>query len=420
MVSRVCSLRAVRLLTPACLLCVLLAAGCAVNPYIKSHQQYFSGDPAAAEQTLTLEAQKEATKDGKWKNLYLWDLGIYQFNQGKYKEAIDSFKASVLDRERMYGTGETVKTVALKSSSSSKYLGDPVEVSVAYLYLGFSYLLRGDLENCLVAFRRSTEEDLSEDEQRIGDMAITNYMMGECYLRTQQPDDAIVAFRRALASSPDFVPAYIGMLHAAGQNKDLSTQEFARAEMAKRLSPEYLAQLDSQSSQGIVVVLANDVPDFVSKDMWVGMFRKREEVASNIGRWQLRIEQAVTPVAMSQADHMHTHFKDQGGFQGETTRQLAKAAMGQGLKRLGLGFLAPNTDADIRYWSTMPGRFHVGYLPIAPGTYNVSLQCFDKKDKEFTTLGRQWSGVVVQDGQRAILIANSFVKADTKQISVSN
>jgi tetratricopeptide (TPR) repeat protein len=394
---------------------LLLLSGCAVNPYLKGHQQYYSGDPGAAELTLAPVAEKEIAADGKWKNLYLWDMGVYQFNQGKYKEAVESLKASVADRERMYGTGETIKTVALKSASSSKYLGDPVEVSVAYLYMGFSYFLVGDFENCLVAFRRSAEEDLSKDEVRIGDMAITNYMMGESYLQTKGFDDAVVAFRRATASSPDFVPAYVGMLRAANQNHDRAAQEFARSELEKRVAPEYLALCDEHPNQGIVIVLSSEPPDAVTADMWLGAFRKRQEIKTVVDHWQL-IAEPEHALALNQADHMHTHFKDQGGFEGEANRQMSKALVGQGLKAAGCGILAPSTDADVRYWSTMPGRFFVGYLPATSGTYGLSLRCFDKKNNELLKLSQQWPDVVVQEGQRTVLIVNSYVKAGTEQV----
>lgn len=393
-------------------------AGCA-TPYVKSHQLYFMGDAAGAETVLTPEADKELKKDGNMKNLYMWDLGLYQFGQGKYKEAIQSFKHSVADRERLYSTGQTITAVAFKSASSSKYLGDPVEVSVAYLYMGFAYTILGDQENAMVAFRRSTEEDLNKDPTLVGDMGITNYMMGEWYLRGKQYDNAIVAFRRAASHAPDLVPAYVGIYHAARESKDQNALDFAKQGLEKRVGAAYMQQIEANPGQGITVVLASELPDGVSKDIVTGMFRQRNEVTSPIKYWELRAETG-EKLVLTQADHMHTHFKDQGGMGGEATRQVAKAAVGEAMKLAGCGILAPSTEADVRYWMTMPGRFYVGYTPAAEGTYTVAVQAYDGKSRPIATLAQEWTGVPVAKGRRTVLVANSYIKAPTARLLGGN
>lgn len=389
-------------------------AGCA-TPYVKSHQLYFTGDAGGAETVLAPVADKELKKDGNMKNLYMWDLGLYQFSQGKYEEAIESFKHSVADRERLYSTGQTITTVAFKSAASSKYLGDPVEVSVAYLYMGFAFTILGDQENAMVAFRRSTEEDLNKDPGLVGDMGITNYMMGECYLRAKQYDNAIVAFRRAATHAPDLVPAYVGIYHAARENNDRNALDFARQGLEKRVGAAYMQQVETHAGQGITVVLAGDLPDNVSKDVLTGMFRQRNEIASPIQHWELRAEDH-DKLLLAQADHMHTHFKDQGGLGGEATRQVAKAAVGEAMKMAGCGILAPSTEADVRYWMTMPGRFYVGYAPAAEGTYSVAVQAYDGRSRPLPALAQEWTGVPVAKGRRTILVANSYVKTTTAQL----
>ena len=82
--------------------------GCAPNPYSKAQGHYFDGDPVMAEEVLTPVSAEEAEKDGKMKNLYLWDLGVYRFSQGNYEGAIECFMAGVKDVEAIHDAGETV------------------------------------------------------------------------------------------------------------------------------------------------------------------------------------------------------------------------------------------------------------------------------------------------------------------------
>lgn len=397
----------------------MMLAGCAGMAKKTHYDYYYAGDPVEAERIIAPHAEKAALEDSKQKNLLLWDLGVYQFSQGKYKEAIESFKQSVLDRERLYGTGETVKTVALKSASSSKYLGDPVEVSVAYFYIGLSYFMLDDLENALVAFKRSTEEDLSGEEEKIGDMAVTNYMMGECYVRTHQYDDAIVAYRRALSHADGLLPAYAGVLHSARASKDQSAFEFAEQALKERADAGYVERILENPHRGVTVLLLGEWPDAVAADGWTGAFRKRQEISSKVtdGRtWRITTDHGDSRV-LCEADYMHTHFTDQGGFGGEAARQVTKAVVGQGLKKLGFGFLAPKTDADVRSWRTMPGRVRIGYVPTDAGSHTVTVSMTDKKGVEALTARQEFLDVSVPEDGRVLLIVNEFVKNSGAQIS---
>jgi tetratricopeptide (TPR) repeat protein len=385
----------------------LLWTGCA-TPYMKAEQAYFKGDPATAEKTLAPIAQKETKKNGKLKNLYLWDLGVYRFSLGDYDGAIEVFMQSVTDAERIHGAGENVGA-AVTSAASQQYVGDPVEISVAYLYLGMSYFMKGDYQNALIGFRRSIEEDLSKDEARRGDMGITNFLLGECYSRTGKFDDAIVAYRRAIEHEENMVPAYASLYWALKKQGNVSDIARIQGEIEKRAGKEYLASIDSTAGQGIVVAMFGGKASRVKGDALLGAFRQRNEIGQKVANWEASTNPADPYLALFPADNMHEHFKDQGGLGGEAKKQATRLVAAKAMSAVPiLGLFAPSTQADVRFWPTLPGTVHVGYLPAQPGRYDINVKAYDKDRKPLNEFYQTWAGVVVPEKERALVILTSW------------
>ena len=269
--------------------------------------------------------------------------------------------------------------------------------------------MNSDYENAMVAFKRSLEEDFSKDISRQGDMALTNFVMGECCIKKRQWDDAIVAYRKAAASSEVMLPAYVGILHAASINGDASATDYATENIVKLTSESYLEELKSNSGQGITVILFDGRADIVKADAFLGAFRKRSEVKHKVVTWRLNSATGGTG-NLALADKLHDHLTDQGGFEGELSRQTSKAVAGTIMKQVPcLGLFAPSTDADVRYWATMPGRFFVEYLPLPAGEVDLNTVGYDKKDKAVQGMNLNWNNIPVREGQRTLLIATDCV-----------
>jgi tetratricopeptide (TPR) repeat protein len=403
-----------RLVLAAFLAAAVLWVGCA-TPYMQAEQTYFAGDPAGAEKKIAPVAEQEAKKNGNMKNLYLWDLGVYRFAQGNYDGAIEALMQGVKDAEQIHNTGKTV-AAALTSASSQKYVGDPVELSMAYLYIGLSYFMKGDYQNALVGFRRSLEEDLSKDETRKGDMGITNFLMGECCSRVGKFDDAIVAYRRAIEHEENLLPAYATLywtLKRQGNTSDLARIE---GEVEKRSSKEYLAQVDSSAGQGIVVAVFAGRPSSVKKDEFLGAFRKRDEVKQPVEYWELSGGPKNTRVDLFLSDNMHGHYTDQGGLAQDAKKQATRAVAAKAMSAIPiLGLFAPSTDADLRFWPTIPGRVHVGYLPVPPGTYDLTVKGYDKEHNPLDAYSQSLKGIAVPEHKRALVVLTSWRTASLEQ-----
>ncbi|MCG7852452.1 MAG: tetratricopeptide repeat protein [Methanosarcinaceae archaeon] len=394
-----------RIVIPLVLAAILISAGCA-SPYISAEGEYFKGDPAAAEQILTPSAEEAVKKNSREKNLMIWDLGVYRFAQGNYDGAIEAFMEGVRDVEELHSTGQTV-AAALTSASSQKYIGDPVEISMAYLYIGLSYFMKEDYQNALVGFRRSLEEDLSKDEARQGDMGITNFMMGETFLRVGKYDDAAVAFRRAIEQHDDFAPAYMGLSFAL--DKMGSTSDLARikSKLDTLIYDDNIKKNWSEyPDQGITVVMFSGKASKVQKDAFTGSFRKRSENQHNAKKWLLNVLPEPGRANLYFSDAMHEHFTDQGGLGDEVRQQTTRAVIGTGMKALfGFGI---NTDADIRYWPTLPGYIYVGYVPVPAGNYSIEVEGLGNSNKLIEAFSREYDGIEVVDGKRTLVVITSF------------
>ena len=391
-------------------LCLVILSGflfgCS-TPYTKAQNSYFGGDPAGAEGILAPLAEKEVEKSGKNKNLYLWDLGVYRFFQGNYDGAIESFMAGVVDADMLHTAGETVGS-AFTSASAQKYVGDPIEVSLAYFYLGLSYYMTGDYQNALVGFRRSLEEDLSKDMARQGDIGITNYLMGESFFRTGRYDDAAVAFKRAADYKAGLLPAYAGMYQSNVNLNRISDLEIIEKKIISIGGEGYFESVRKNSGSGITLLMMSGRASRVTADAFTGAFRNRNEFVQPDPDWKIRVDEKRGVYDLYLADRMHDHFEDQGGAGGEAKKQMTRAFVSEGMKAVPcLAVFAPNTDADLRYWPTVPGGFYVGYLPLEPGSYSVEVTGVDQSSCDPGT-GNLWDGIVVNEKRRTLVVVNSF------------
>lgn len=384
---------------------VYLLAGCS-SPYVGAQSKYYKGDPAAAEEIIAPVSEKALKKNSNNKNLLLWDLGVYRFAQGNYDGAIQTFMQSVRAVEDIHGAGRTALS-ALTSAAGQEYVGDPVEISMAYLYIGLSYYMKRDYENALVGFRRSLEEDLSKDESRQGDMGITNYVMGECYFVTGRYNDAVVAFKRTVEKDENFVPGWVGLYQALTKLGDTAELPMVEKKLSEKVESGYMERVLENSQQGITVVMFAGHASKVEKDAFLGAFRKRHEIKIDNKPWKVNVFPEKKSYETFYADKMHDHFTDQGGLGDEARKQATRALISAGFE-ICLGGGGPSSDADVRYWPTMPGYIYVGYLPVDPGCYSLELESEGKKGQLVKKATGNWEKIVVEEGKRTMVVVTSF------------
>ena len=387
------------------LVLVLAFVGCS-SPYVRAQKEYYNGNPGEAETIILPESNKMVAENKICKNLYLWDLGVYRFSQSNFDGALESFMQSVKGVEEIHSAGKTVKAT-LTNASSQEYVGDPVEISVAYLYIGLCYYMKGDYQNALVGFRRSIEEDLSKEEIRHGDMSITNYLIGECYLKTGRYNEAIVAFRRAVEFNENLVPAWAGLYETILNHGDNSQVPVIREKYFGLTEKCYRENVQNNFNQGLTVLVFSGHPSLVKGDAWLGCFRNRKEIKEKAKVYEVTFKPTNHTYKTYLSDRIHNHFKDQGGMKKEAKHQATRAIIGKGMKAI-FGFGGPSTDADIRFWPTMPGYFFIAYIPIEKGTYSLELNALDSDGDKLQKYFHMWDNINVKEGKRTLVVMTSY------------
>ena len=386
---------------------ILLVGGCS-KPYFEAQKAYWNGESDEAIEILTPDYEKALKKNSKDRNLFLWDMGVYYFTVGNFASARECFHQSVQEYARLAGAAETGMSM-MKSSSSMTYAGDPVEVSVAYLFVGLCYYYEGDFQNAMIALRRSMEEDQSEEAGREGDMGITSFVQGELYSRLERWGDATVAYRRAVEFYPKLVPAWAGLYYSLRAQRRTGELAGILASITELASEEYAKAVEEGNGEGIVLIVYGDKASPVKGDFFLGAFRTRSHKGYDATRWNVGLSGQDEGYALHMADDMHTHFKSQGGTGDEAKKQTSRAVAAKGMSYIPcVGLFAPDTSADVRYWVTLPLTFTVGYMPITAGSYDLNIQAWDKKDKALGDFAKSWQNVTVAEKARTMIMASSY------------
>jgi len=386
---------------------MVLIAGCA-KPYVKAQRAYWKGDAPQAVEILTPDYNKALEKNSRERNLYLWDMGVYHFTLGDFPAARDCFIQSVEEYKRIAGGTETAIST-MKSASQMTYAGDPAEISIAYLFMGFCFYYEQDYPNAMIALKRSLEEDQSKEAGREGDMGVTNFFLGEVYSQLERWDDAAVAYRRVVEFYPEVVPAWSGLYYALRAQGKASELAGILEQISTHASPEYAKTIQDGDGTGIVMMIFGDKASRVTGDFFTGAFRKRKDVKRDALTWDARLMDNNDSYTLYLADNMHTHFNTQGGAGDEAKKQATRMVTGMVMKQIPcVGAFAPDTSADIRYWVTLPQTFTIGYLPVAPGEYNLTVSGYDKKRKAVPQFGKSWGGIEVGEEDRTILMSSGY------------
>ncbi len=388
------------LLPLTALLAVCLVSACTTTPHKKALNYYDSGDPFMAEQTITPLLEKSRHKNHL---LYLWDAAMFRFAQGNFIGANELWRKA--GEIAGIEPGAMQSSLELFNSDVSRdFIGDPVEHSMSWLFVGLGYYMSGDYENATVALRKSLEWDYSVEVERQGDMVITNTLLGECYTRTGDHDQAVVAYRRALATNAGFLPAYVGLCRELRSMGDQAQVGKFCDELAAKAPDGYIQDLEGKKGGILVVVMSGAAPT-IERDKFLGAFRKRAEVKSQINHWIVECVDESSRLTASLADDMITHFKDQGGERGQALRKGVQMAAQVALQNVPIvGLFAPSTQADVRYWSTVPGRVYAAYLPLTPGVHTIRASAFDERNRPIDHYQQVWHYIPVGERRNTILV----------------
>ena len=261
--------------------------------------------------------------------------------------------------------------------------GEPFERAMAHYYLGILNLKKGDYENARAAFQNSLfklrdyAEEEKADKKAEGDkykefesnFSLGYLGMGYCYIKTNEPDLAEAQFKRALELDPNLS----GIIKRL---KDKRTNAILFVDFG--VGPEKAGKgwYNEESVYGPTPGEAGPVPQ-----IQVGVNGKP----------------ATDPTMSYSTTDTYAMAQDKKWMDIDTIRKT-KAAIGTGAMAVGTGVAAygiqsgdsnvalaglgialvgaaisASSQADLRYWETLPRAVYMVPLSLPPGAHNVDI-----------------------------------------------
>jgi|GEM_PF-1295116 len=387
-----------------------LFLGCAKSAFQKGQEAYFKAD---FDKSIEYFEQMKTKKDKNYV-LYMLDLGTAYFTAGDYYEAENAFLAGIQTMEKDVSEAQAAVQLA-KSDAKKTYTGDPHDMAMAHVFTGLLNMELGDLEAAEIEFRKALESDRGKEEKYEGDLCLAHYFLGQVYRMKGELDNARIAFRNVTEHRPEFPYAWYELA-------DIAEQENLSGE-AETFLQNYRDK-DNYCSLGrglehdpnladLTIVLCLGKGPMKKADPFLGAFSQVAERKYKEEYAELSVGGALL-CRSYQVDDVTHQAKTSGGFGGELARKTAQVVAQQALQAVpgvGLfsGLLLGGAEADVRYWYTLPGEFHIIRGLVAPGNYSLELKFYDKKDKELEGYRQVWYYVPVREGQSNILILRSML-----------
>ena len=381
------------------------------------------GDAASA-----LSEYVEASPDSTGRDmlLHLMEKGNLLRLSGRYEEAIALLLRADRLSDMLRGVDAGEELAALLTSDESRtYRGADYESVMINYCLAVCYAALGDAENALVECRRVGEKLRAfnlrygdSGSNRYADDAFIRYIMGVMFEADGNLDDALVAYRASYEVYGEDYARHYGLFPSEQLGMDLLRVSWLQG--FESLHQEYTDEwpdLDWRSSgpspeRGELVVVVERgliphrveasveaysenrvyrlaVPAIPSKDRLPPRYRRWSAVEVTAGA-----ETVTAFLAEDLAGIARKNLEDQAGraMLAAMARLAAKGALAEAGEELveemtgeedgalseGVGFVlslfgAATERADLRSWLTLPAEIHVARIPLAPGSYSVTV-----------------------------------------------
>lgn len=385
----------------AALLCAcLIASGCATHTerFAETEQLLLTGQPMRAIQALdqTNERSREPV-------LYYMNRGMLERIAGNYESSNQSLEKALKKIESVQAISVTENILSFTVNDSQiSFRGEPFEQVMIHLIMALNYLDLGKLDDARVEAQRLDiklkEVSIADDYDSYREDAFARYLTGMIYEALDEPDNALIAYRKALqtyqAQTKHFsvpVPNSLKldlwrMAKKLGLDNDAKqwAAEFALdtsfddsnkgqiiAIVADGLAPKKIENSITHFSPLNKSFFRIALPKYVSRPLRLNGFSLHanessasSELVENIDAMARDMLDAQKPEILARA----------------VARQVAKNELNQKAKDENKLFGAimqissiVNERADTRAWTTLPSGFLMARLFVDPGEYEISL-----------------------------------------------
>ena len=392
------------------------------------------------------------------KDYVMWamDYASICMMSGNHDAAKSELLKCFMDIEKRQDTDKE-KRAAASNEASKIFKGEPFERAMVCTYLGMLHYLTGDYNNARIFFTRADMADATTEENMKDyrhDFRLTHYWLGRTYLKLGDEGNARVAFRKAAqritrkAEERELKSIRSRQTKARKKRMRLEAESYKRSTQGENAIPSVVDMsaspafseapstlLDEGDFPNPVVLCANGPEQFLSVDyqkqvnlilvVEVGTGPIKFLIGENqymdrIIRSPYEERSVMVYLDGQKAGRAHQlldmfHQADTRGTGEKDRVQMTKGVTQSILRRLPyIGYIAAYWDvrADHRYWHLLPGETYVFAAKVKPGSYTVTLQCFDANGYLLPRYRLTRYYIPVRAGEESIYFLHTKPEAD--------
>jgi len=388
-------------------LCVL-TCGCKTTPLDRARSKFYAGRYDEADKALA--SAKPKSKD---KLLYLVERGLILHTAGQYLESSEV----LLEAAKLVGELETISasrslTSMVTTDRVKSYRGEEFERVLIHTYLMMNFLLLEDYERAVVEARRTLKR-LDSAKDPLSQHPFARYVVALCFEILDENEDAYLEYRKV----HEFLPQYQEIRTDLIRMARLLGRADEREEWEKLPGP--VAE-DLGKSSVVVFVQTGRGPKKVSQETFLPPSH-RFALPTYVTRHS-RVEDTVVKVGDRDAGRPRVLLNMNVAASHDLSQRIKKATVKEVVRKGAQEVLAQQTDnllaqiairaaffaiarADDRAWETLPRDLRLARIPLAPGTYDLSVQMLTSDGGPVDR--RDFPGVTVPADRPAILNVRS-------------
>jgi len=370
-------------------------------------------DFVAAEEVYSPKAEE----DSKDQLVYVFDRGTVRYAAGKYDESVKDFLlADQLSDIKDYTAIGTEAGSVFLNDQITQYKGEEFEHVLASVYLALNFAALGKDEEATVAARRvnrKLERLRDEGSRKYHLNAFAQYLAGMLHERNKNWNFAYVDYKKTLELVPEFSRLKLDLIKGAVAVDSSSDLHKWRKTLGVIDDDIRAAREERKKTGGVALLYQNGfAPVKVPHRSWheIPEYRKRYNKhraarlfldGKEVGRTEIMFDVEEAAISNLQQKYAVILAKRVAGVVG---REVIRHQLDQ--KHEGLGSvvafaMAAASQADLRFWSTLPKNFQIARVQLEPGTYRASLR-LERNDGELDA-ERDLGEVVVKKGDIALL-----------------
>lgn len=371
----------------AALLCaaVLLQSCASSAPLHAARNQFYSGQPEAAIETLSTEKISNRNR-----LLAYLDHGLIAHTAGNYNDSIKAFKSATALLDRINYIGVKEQTASLVTNDwVTAYKGEYSERLWIHTFQMMNFLLLGDPEGAAVEARQAVKVYEEYGDALQSDW-YTRTLMAMSFEAAGKADSAHIEYKKML----DEISSDKGAARRAWQNARRLGRD-QDAETFKNLITTS-ASTGGENGELIVFVQTGSIPRKVAGEIVVGpdLFTSFP-MYPNIPRSNVHIDVVSGDGIDQQADIVTTQMVDvsRRALTARGTQIAAKQVLRLAAKKELADSIRRNTDslaesfvgsfvtaallisevADTRSWETLPAQVSMVQIPLSSGQHDINL-----------------------------------------------